>query len=218
MDSTRLDRTVGPLAIALVLLAAACSRSKVERLYRGPAFRLAKPAAGDWDLVSNPREFRFPSPLPPPKLGDVRKWKALELSSAAVPRAAMEVYLVRPLSADPSDVMGVLLRRGQRRNLVEGQPKPTLVGGRPGMASIALWRPTRSSSRCYFYCVRVPLEDALWCFVGTASEEDFDAARPHFKTVLNSVRFTFTPTPDPRPHPSRPGLTHSAAAASRPRV
>jgi hypothetical protein len=180
------------VTVGLALLTTACSRTKEEKLYDGAMFRLTKPNAGDWVLVSKPQNFSFPPPPAHRHSPNIRKTKVVELTSVEQ-QAGIEIYLVRPLSAQGHDVMAAILRKHQRRNIVEAVPKAIAVGGRRGQASIAVWRQTRLSPRHYFYCVRVPLADALWCFVGNASEEHFEAARWHFKRVLNSVKFPRSP-------------------------
>jgi len=159
-----------------------------DGLYRGAGFELGTPAAHGWRLVSDPRHFAFPAPPCAPAAPSLAKWKVVEL--AQPDRGAVaEVYLVRPGRAKDTHVAQVLLRKHQRRRLVEGKPARTLVGGRRGNASIAVWRPTPRAVKHCFYVVQVPVGDALWCFVGSVPEEHFDTVRWQFRHILNTVKF-----------------------------
>lgn len=191
-----MDRLVTPgrcFALALAAgLSWGCQRG-AEQSYQGRVFELAKPSAEGWTLVSDPARFAFPTSVPRPDSPDVAKWKVVELAHREE-RTVAEVFLVRPANARTRDVMDVLLRARQRRNLARGRPKTTKVGGRTGQASIAIWRQTRHAPKHYFYVVRVPLDDALWCFVGTAPSERFETARGQFRTILDTVRFHARPS------------------------
>ena len=85
--------------------------------------------------------------------------------------------------------MKAVLRQDRRRGIAEGKGKPFTVGGREGLATIAIWRQTKTSPKQCFYCVRVPLGARLWCFVGSASQTRFETAKQEFKAILKTVRF-----------------------------
>ncbi|MFW6164251.1 MAG: hypothetical protein ACODAJ_15895 [Planctomycetota bacterium] len=194
-------RRTAAQCIALALAAVVgwgCQRGEEPR-YRGQVFEVAKPPAEGWTLVSDPARFAFPTVVPRRGASHVARWKAVEFRHSER-RAAAEIFLLRPADLPSGKVMDVLLRTRQRQHLARGRPAPTTVGGRRGQASIAIWRPTRDGPRHCFYVVRVPLDGALWCFVGTAPAERFATARWHFRHILHTVRF-HAPPPKARSKP-----------------
>lgn len=175
-------------ALALALLVGGCGSSRDLERYRGDAFDVAKPPGAGWTLTADPAHFAL-SPAPAePGAPDAARGKVAELVNRGQ-RSSIEIFIVEGGAATPGKVMNALCRRSQRRTLVEGEPKRMSVGGKKGRASIATWRQTGTSPKQCLYCVRVALGTALWCFVGSAAESQFDAARKDFKAVLKTVEF-----------------------------
>jgi len=185
-----MHRVTGAVAAGLALVAVGCGGSEGLKVYRDEVFELSRPRGGDWRMVARAEEFAVPPPAAQAGLPDVGRSKVLELTSRQR-RATMEIYLVSGGAASAKQVMAAVQRRGLRRGVVEGEPKATEIGGRQAVASIATWRQTGKSPKLQLYCVRVPVADALWCFVGSAQAADFDAAKKDFKAVLRSVQFYF---------------------------
>jgi len=173
---------------ALAILTTACSHTKDEKRYRGPVFQVERGSAAGWVLVSKPENFAFLPPAAGPGGPDLTKVKVVELTNPTQ-RTSIEIYLVDGGAAQADGIMGAVLRKRQRPNVVEGEGRATLVGRRKGIASIAVWRQTRESTKHCFYCVRVPVGDSLWSFVGTAVAEHFETARRDFRSILNTVKF-----------------------------
>ena len=175
-------------AVALALLMGGCGSSRDLERYRGDAFDVGKPPGVGWTLVATAAYFTLPPPQAEEGGPDLARAKVAELVNRGQ-RSAIEIYVVEGGAASPDKVMAALCRRSQRRSLVEGEPKTVSVGGKKGRASIATWQQTRNSPKQCLYCVRVTLGSALWCFVGSAAESDFGAARKDFKAVLKTVEF-----------------------------
>jgi len=169
----------------LPVLTGGCSQSKT---YRGPEFEISRPDGYDWTLASRREQFTVAPPMAYEGLPDVSKAKLVELTCPGR-RATIEVYLVNSGTAPAEKFAEAILRKPQRRNLAEGEPKATTVGGRPGQASLAVWQQTRDAPKVLFYCVRVPVGGRLWFFVASMEEGQFESLRPDLDAILRTVKF-----------------------------
>ena len=170
-------------AVALTMALAGCWGSGDIERYQGPVFEVRKPSA-EWTLVADGGHFT----LAEPPAADVAGAKVVELLNREL-RASAEIFMVDGGTAEAERVMKAVRRESQRRGLVVGPRRLVAVGDREGLASIAIWQQTKTSPKQFFYCVRVPLGGALWCFVGNASQTRFKAALKEFGAILKTVKF-----------------------------